>query len=582
MRRWLRLITSVALVSLSAADTGVRSSEGVDTAGQDVAGLLSQRLNSPALGANPETVGKSDKLVGEDGGTEEEHQDEGGQDEEGEEEEEEEEEPSETTMAVSVMLLGSVTFQMVLWYLVHYPDKDIRMYTWRMLGDTISIFAAVLLFTALDGVVVNVFGESVAVELCFMFFWFVVLQLVTGIMAGAFSTRTDMVEHQVELLKKQHKIEFKTHQIRELNIRCFSQMLAHMTGFAAIRGFGALMQMDQFNKCPILVLPIALIALVALFQGSDLIREWIAVRDGSGKDAEEMMWDEGAEEAENDVIALTLSFLGLSCIRYRATGVLPTMAGEDELEASNSILMAACACWGAMFAGLVLNALSIVGKRKLEPAGASVKTELQNPIQYRLVNSLGAFGMMLAAWGSLYGVVYVMMLHGWEVEDIITKVVAALSVSFLACLIIIFLDKIADADFTGKMADDILIGIIFSKSLLIGFSWEKAFDSAVEAIAESKVQNLGVHPGMGKLFLSLFVVIVVVPAYRSHIMPKIITLEEKFKEDHEGHGEDEGAHDHGHDTAALAPRGYVMPVMENNSQAANAPPTPGHAPVQQA
>merc|ERR1719162_528439 len=112
------------------------------------------------------------------------------------------------------MLLGTVTFQMTLWYLVHWPDKDIVLYTWRMLGDTVAIFAAVLLFTESQAVVALYLGNSVGVSLCCMFGCFCLLQLVTGICAGAFATRTEMVELQQQLLQERHNIEWNIRQIR--------------------------------------------------------------------------------------------------------------------------------------------------------------------------------------------------------------------------------------------------------------------------------------------------------------------------------------------------------------------------------
>lgn len=481
---------------------------------------------------------------------------------EGEEEEEEEVDPA--TLPVSMMLLGTITFQMTLWYLVHWPDRDIRMYTWRMLGDTISIFAAVMIFSAFNGIVVIFFEEDLFAAAGFMIFWFLTLQLVTGVMSGAFSAKSDVVSHQQKLLQDQHGISWGHAAIRKLNIRVFSQMIAHITGFAAIRCFGILMQSDYMYGYPGFILPVAFFCLVVLFQGSDFVREHIASRD-SVKDEYEEMWDEGTEEAENDVIGLTLSFLGLSCLRYLSTGVLPDPEGEDELEDKDKILYAGLACLAATVAGCVINALTVVGKKSIVPADGG---EIQSPIKYRCLNSLGAFGMMLAAWSMLYGFGYILQSTGWEVETIITKVVLALLVSFISCVIIMILDKVADADFTGKMADDILEGLIFSKSLLIGFSWEKAFDKAVESIAESKIQSLGMHPITGKLVLSLATVCIVVPAYRQHIMPKIIRLEqdrEEFKKREERLAAQ----------ADLPARGYLQVPAEGASPASRsiAPPT---------
>jgi hypothetical protein len=44
------------------------------------------------------------------------------------------------------MILGIISFVMVLFYLTNWPDDDIRLYAWEITSATISIFCAVLLF----------------------------------------------------------------------------------------------------------------------------------------------------------------------------------------------------------------------------------------------------------------------------------------------------------------------------------------------------------------------------------------------------------------------------------------------------
>merc|ERR1719326_2279027 len=56
-------------------------------------------------------------------------------------------------IAISVMLLGSIGFQMGLFYILNHPDDDIKRYSWTVVGSTISIFCAVLLFQAFQAYV---------------------------------------------------------------------------------------------------------------------------------------------------------------------------------------------------------------------------------------------------------------------------------------------------------------------------------------------------------------------------------------------------------------------------------------------
>ncbi|CAK0880874.1 unnamed protein product [Prorocentrum cordatum] len=96
---------------------------------------------------------------GGEGGAEEAAQDhgEGGGDEassahghagEGEEGDEALEEETEVIcdLDTSIMLLGMISFVMVLFYLTNWPDDDIRLYSWQITSTTISIFCSVMLF----------------------------------------------------------------------------------------------------------------------------------------------------------------------------------------------------------------------------------------------------------------------------------------------------------------------------------------------------------------------------------------------------------------------------------------------------
>ena len=48
---------------------------------------------------------------------------------------------------IACMLLGSVAFVMLLFYVVNWPDDDIRLYAWTIISTTLSIFTAVLAFS---------------------------------------------------------------------------------------------------------------------------------------------------------------------------------------------------------------------------------------------------------------------------------------------------------------------------------------------------------------------------------------------------------------------------------------------------
>merc|ERR1711988_1783092 len=77
-----------------------------------------------------------------------------------------------------------------------------------------------------------------------------------------------------------------------------------------------------------LVVPCTLIFNMPVLWFTNWIREKISGSDGK-EDELEKMWDEEVEEAENDVIALSLSFLTVQSIKYGICGSLANVEGEE-------------------------------------------------------------------------------------------------------------------------------------------------------------------------------------------------------------------------------------------------------------
>merc|ERR1712232_827137 len=96
----------------------------------------------------------------------------------------------------------------------------------------------------------------------------------------------------------------------ELNLKCFAQLIAHMTGFASIKAWGEVQQLDFFAGSPYTCLLVPLMSMLmqnGLQMCTRKVRDKVAALDDDEEGEEE--WHEASEEAENDVMALSVSYL---------------------------------------------------------------------------------------------------------------------------------------------------------------------------------------------------------------------------------------------------------------------------------
>merc|ERR1739848_183843 len=81
------------------------------------------------------------------------------------------------------------------------------------------------------------------------------------------------------------------------------------------------------------------------------------------------------------------------------------------------------------------------------------------------------------------------------------RVILACVSSGSSLALIFFLDTIEDMDFTGDSADKAIKSIIGAIGILVGFSWEQAFEGGVEAVADVTLQYGPWFPATTKLAL---------------------------------------------------------------------------------
>jgi len=567
--------------------------------------------------------------------------------------EEEEEKPTNTAVAVAATLIGAISFQMALMYLLNHDDQDMKKYSYEIINATVSIFTAVLLFQSANDLVgpalLGFDTEKPAVNFGHMLFWYAMLQFSLAYISGAielpdfcascFSAKKTEQEEEAEenmtrtLTQQQKKAKDAEDEEKddeekmdkmELNMKSYATLLAHLTGFASINAWGSLQQfggicmgassliesnvtdslMGEGDECSdhggylllnirasaalcFAVIPISFLGQFALQRITNYIRYRVAMGDDGEEDEFEKLWDEEAEESENDVMGLTLSFNLMQAIRAAIVIVdgkvnLPNPEGEVGLDVNvnPNWLTQGMQLYGVALLALLVMAILFM---RMSPEEEEEEEEGEHDwncfegVQERTDEALILTSGMLFAW-SVFFCSRMMLLNsgGKTLQDpMLNAVCLTMVVSFVSFSCIRGLDCISDRlqpaelkeegakgakdeeEQTGtascnlrafkreisneeKNAEDkkeadvqfqlqkvaaVIKQIIKAIGILVGFGWEQCFDQAVKSIASA-------CPGHGgdqvKVILGLFCVVIIVPAWKWYILPMAIKEGWKF------------------------------------------------------
>ena len=430
---------------------------------------------------------------------------------------------------VAIMLIGTIMFQMLLFDATNRHDATIRRHAWQTISQTIAIFSAVLIFQAVLGVfeyyVVEGQPEYMVMVLSFLHMtgWLLLLQVVLAwcsgvVAASAAHTESGEVCHATHLVTK-----------------AFTILLAHVTGFASIHAWGEMQQSPHFSSSPltsVLVVPLAFLGLWVLFRMSDLVRQRIIYSDGQ-QDASEIVWDTETKEGENDVMALTCSFLLVQSIRFAILGALPNIHGKSRIHHTDPLMAVAL---------LLCSILAVVATVLF---GRETDTENLGAVALPLLGSLTIIATMSFAWCTLYFVRAMVLSTPFEWlndQSALSFVVSALIVSMGAFLLIYAADYMTmrkSTDHIVLAADEALakdvFTVIYSFGIMVGFSWEQAFNESIEVIS-GKLDGSAKH--WAKLGLALAVSFTVLPNWKNYVLPKIMLVDHHESGSHSGSGSD--------------------------------------------
>eukprot|EP00435_Cladocopium_sp_Y103_P025657 s24_g6.t1 len=460
-------------------------------------------------------------------------------------------------------LLGAMVFLMSLTYFTNHSDQDIRRYTYEVISQTIAIFCAVMVFQyineATDKAMVYFEWDSLPflVHMTQMIVWYSALQF--HLYYISFQGAVALAKHKFAEVEGIHSSQQQVSvwtalqslwgmehitfsdlhpldHIEDLQsqMTCWKVLLSHIAGFAAINAFGTLQQSEPWRKdwqsATIVVILAALTMLLIQWyfdgQRRKVVESWKAAASVYDDRMEEVynecfvMWLEEAEEPEDNVLALTVSFLSVQAIRFWIAGTLPDVEGLDpwHLETTRSMEdVAALFAAGAIFC-VGTFALDIYAGRHLEIENG----EQEEP---RVVQVAMAACNQAFAWSLYFACKWNLATHVFRdapEEKMLLQLELATAVSLLAFFAIWVLDKLADLEATGDETDHAIIQVIGGFSILVGFAWEQCFDRAIEVIAFNQEEINHVPPLMSKLLLAAICICIIIPAWRTWILPMVL------------------------------------------------------------
>lgn len=379
----------------------------------------------------------------------------------------------------SFMLLAGIAIVMGIFYMVNSPSELVAKSTWSMLNTVVSIFCAVMTYGLVNDVLKKVLklpGED-------------------GMPPGVAS----LISASIQLIVWWYIVVFLLFLVKSsaLRLKGYGTVGGHILGFAALSVYGQLALIDAFSGSPwmtLLDIAIALLTMGLLFMTSRLVRICLQAAHCVG-DEDDARWHDQSLDTGNDFFALCVGFLISMLMRFVITGKLPSIEGEMGGASSRQV-------WRLTLGGLALFVFGGVLAGVLHISGGDEESTKSRVLTFALSATMDA-----AAFAWLFAAM-------WKVGDKETEVmghcIISLGFSVFAALVVLLLSRVPSGFLRGAFA---AIG------LMVGLSWEKTFDAASEGVAEMDL-FAGVNREYLKVFLSLGLLLIVLPAWMVYILPK--------------------------------------------------------------
>lgn len=475
--------------------------------------------------------------------------------------------PGDMAIAAAFTLIGSFTFLISLNFGMNWPDEDMQKYAYKVISQTVSIFSAVLMFQCINGLLEDWIVEPFKITGWSQFFfnfghmilWYIITQFVVAWASGALKPE----KYRSNLLKQNGPMKTVLDEEKEtilINCNCFGGVLAHLTGFASINAWTTLQEQKPFNSDPLMALvPVVFATLGQIFlqRLTGWCRVWWIKSDDDQKDWFESRWDEACDDAEDDVMGLTLSVIIVNTLRMLINGLvragaecLPNQEQKEEGEKCEDFVETGQRTFGQIFLLFVAASIFVVllflqrytHDRIFNRAASESEEgdEREKPWYEEMAERYTDVFMitlsMAFSWCLFHGnKQFLTWLNpsflGNEKNECSLAVVLALELTYISSFVIKLLDWIADLPdrWTPPAIDDSIKVVIDAISVCIGFAWEQTFDVSVDTLANS-IRPIGgkKSPAFAKFAIGSLCCSVVFLAWKWYILPFVVKEGWKF------------------------------------------------------
>eukprot|EP00418_Pyrodinium_bahamense_P014322 CAMPEP_0179108816 /NCGR_PEP_ID=MMETSP0796-20121207/50703_1 /TAXON_ID=73915 /ORGANISM="Pyrodinium bahamense, Strain pbaha01" /LENGTH=693 /DNA_ID=CAMNT_0020806895 /DNA_START=42 /DNA_END=2124 /DNA_ORIENTATION=+ len=407
-----------------------------------------------------------------------------------------------------LIFMGVIPIGAAFVYLINYPDADVQYYNLYIVADAASVFIALVIVHVCerytDWAVQPLLGQQ----------WLCVGHALLALLwYGSMQCRRIFVDAS----------EVKDPEARRqrgYSARFWSGFLGNAASFAAINVWGDLQEAPWFDRSPahpFLVCVLAFVAMDLLFITTKRVCPRYQVETTTGK-----RWERYTEEAEEVILASCTSFLFARALLRSTSGC----------HAGQVVTVCIFAGTSASFATFV-PFLVCMQRRQL----AQTRRELGQQEEGKGHESPWAATMSVklavtaSAWTFVEGGNQFTNLVSMQVSDMfLVKLVFAVAVSLLAFLGIIATDRILDSLSRGSWMQHVLINAVIAAALVIGFCWEEVFETVLASIEDGVPDE---SEGVLVCLLSLVECVVVGPALRFHVLPKLAEIKRNLKMEEE-------------------------------------------------